>query len=260
MSILKYFGSVSPVPGRSSVRPAKPDMKRGFILALAIFAAVSPAWGQSSQSGNDDERSVEESYLQDSVAIAIIREQSRSDNWEGQMLALEYISEAIDSGNTNDEIRGALEYIGLEGVGNVIRENGRIINNFPDIRARAAGFLGNMGTPEAKNSLIKMLLSDNEPWVLSETIKSLAKIGINDDEETVRTIAWIVRRYDTIAPNDVLAKSALDAFDSFAQSNDGIKDPSAIDAIMRIQNGRYIRQVQTRAKDVLANIRKHSQR
>ncbi|MDR1411857.1 MAG: HEAT repeat domain-containing protein [Spirochaetaceae bacterium] len=232
-------------------------MKRVFILALGILAAVSPAWSQSSQSGNNDgEKSVEESYLQDSVEIAIIREQSRSDNWDGQMLALEYISESIENGNTNDEIRGALEYIGLEGVGNVIRENGRIINNFPDIRARAAGFLGEMGTPEAKTSLVKMLLSDNEPWVLSEAIKSLAKIGLNDDEETVRSIAWIVRRYDTIAPNDVLAKSALDAFDSFSQNNNGIKDPSAIDAIMRIQNGRYIKPVQTRAKEVLANIRK----
>jgi hypothetical protein len=235
-------------------------MKRGFMLALGMFAAVSMVWGQSSQpAASGEEKSVEESYLQDSIELAIIREQSRSDSWDGQMVALEYISEAIEGGNTSDDIRAALEYLGLEGIANVMRENGRIVNNFPDVRARAAGYLGELGTVEAKNALIKMLLADNEPWVLSETVKSLAKIGINDDEETVRTIAWIIRRYDTIGPNDILAKAALEAFDTFARNNNGIKDYSTVQAIMRIRDGRYIRPVKDRAKEVLANIRKYSQ-
>jgi hypothetical protein len=235
-------------------------MKRNFMLVLGMFAAVSLVWGQSSQpAGSGEEKSVEESYLQDSIEIAIIREQSRSESWDGQMVALEYISEAIEGGNTSDEIRAALEYMGLEGITNITRENGRVVNNFPDVRARAAGYLGELGTTEAKDALIKILLADNEPWVLSETIKSLAKIGINDDEETVRTIAWIIRRYDTIGPNDILAKSALEAFDTFAQNNNGIKDYSTIQAIMRIRDGRYIRPVKERAKEVLANIRKYSQ-
>jgi hypothetical protein len=225
-----------------------------------MFAAVSLVWGQSPQSANSgEEKSVEESYLQDSIELAIIHEQSRSENWDGQMVALEYIAEAINKGNTGDEIRVALEYMGLEGIANIMRENGRIVNNFPDIRARAAGYLGELGTTEAKDALIKMLLADNEPWVLSEAVKSLAKIGINDDEETVRTIAWIIRRYDTIGPNDILAKSALEAFDTFAQNNNGIKDYSTVQAIMRIRDGRYIRPVKEKAKQVLANIRKYSQ-
>jgi hypothetical protein len=175
------------------------------------------------------------------------------------MVALEYISEAINNGNTSDEIRVALEYIGLEGIANIMRENGRIVNNFPDVRARAAGYLGELGTAEAKDALIKMLLADNEPWVLSETVKSLARIGINNDEETVKTIAWTVRRYDAIGPNDILAKSALDAFDAFARNNNGIKDYNTIEAIMLIRDGRYIRPVKEKAKEVLSNIRKYSQ-
>jgi hypothetical protein len=230
--------------------------KRLVLLALGMFAAVSLVMAQASNS--DGEKSVEESYLQESVEIAIIREQSRADNWDGQMVALEYISEAIDNGNKSDEIRVALEHMGLEGVANIMRENGRIVNNYPDVRARSASFLGELGTKEAKDALIKMLLADNEPWVLSETVKSLGKIGINDDEETVRTIAWIVRRYDAIGPNDTLAKAALDTFDSFARSNKGIKDFSAVQSIMLIRDGRYIRPVQERAREVLTNIRKYS--
>jgi hypothetical protein len=266
MSIFKRFvfaDSVSErLPDCVSKLTMKPRFmgKLGFILALGMFAAVSMVWGQSSQpAASDREKSVEESYLQDSVEIAIIREQSRSDSWDGQMVALEYISEAIEGGNASDEIRAALEYIGLEGITNIMRENGRIVNNFPDVRAKAASYLGELGTAEAKNALIKMLLADNEPWVLSEAVKSLGKIGIDDDEETIRTIAWIIRRYDTIGPNDILAKSALDAFDTFAQNNNGIKDYSTVQAIMRIRDGRYIRPVKERAKEVLSNIRKYSQ-
>jgi hypothetical protein len=260
MSIFQWLVFTDSVSGRSAGRESKLSIKRSFMLALGILMAVLPAWGQSPQSVNSgEEKSVEESYLQDSVELAIIREQIRSESWDGQMVALEYISEAIDNGNTNDEIRAALEYIGLEGIANIMRENGRVVNNFPDVRARAAGYLGELGTTEAKDSLIKILLADNEPWVLSETVKSLAKIGINDDEETVRTIAWIIRRYDTIGPNDILAKSALEAFDTFARNNNGIKDYSTVQAIMRIRDGRYIRPVKEKAREVLTNIRKYSQ-
>jgi plasmid stability protein len=265
MSIFKRFLFDDSVSGCLPDRVSKLTMKqflikRGFMLALGMFAAVSMVWGQSSQpAASGEEKSVEDSYLQDSIEIAIIREQSRSESWDGQMVALEYISEAIEGGNTSDEIRAALEYMGLEGIANITRENGRVVNNFPDVRVRAAGYLGELGTAEAKDTLMKMLLADNEPWVLSETIKSLAKIGINDDEETVRTIAWIIRRYDTIGPNDILAKSALEAFDTFARNNNGIKDYSTVQAIMRIRDGRYIRPVKEKAKEVLANIRKYSQ-
>jgi HEAT repeat protein len=234
----------------------KSSMKRGFMLVLGIFAAVLLVPAQSPNS--DRERTIEEAYLQESIEIAIIREQSQSDNWDGQRVALEYISEAIENGNTSDDLRAALEHMGLEGVANIMRENGRIVNNFPDVRARSASFLGELGTTEAKNALIKMLLADNEPWVLSETVKSLAKIGINDDEETVRTIAWIIRRYDAIGPNDSLAKAALDAFDSFAKNNNGLRDFSAVQSIMLIRDGHYIKPVQERAKEVLTNIRKYA--
>jgi hypothetical protein len=220
-----------------------------------MFAAVSLVQAQSSGSS---EKSIEDSYLQESAEIAIIREQSRSPSRDSQMVALEYISDAIEKGNASDDIRIALEYMGLEGIGHITRENGRIINNFPDVRVRVAGYLGSVGTPEAKTSLMKMLLSENEPWVLSETVKSLAKIGINDDEETVRSIAWIIRRYDAIGPNDTLAISALDAFDSFAKGNNGIKDFSAVQSIMLIRDGRYIKPVQDRAKTLLSNLRKYS--
>ncbi|MDR1908644.1 MAG: HEAT repeat domain-containing protein, partial [Spirochaetaceae bacterium] len=206
---------------------------------------------------------VEESYLQESVEMMIIREQSRSDDRDGKLVALEYIREAIEAGNTGDEIRGALEYMGLEGILNQTRENGRLMNNFPDVRARAAEYLGNLGTPEARDALVKMLLIDNEPMVLTQVVSSLRKVfnaGVTENsEESAAAVAWILRRYDNIHPDNLLALSALDYFDLCGRSAGGIKDPAVIEVIRRVAVGRYIRPVQDRAKTLLSNLIKYSQ-
>jgi hypothetical protein len=164
---------------------------------------------------------VEECYLQEFPESSIIREQSRSNSRDDQLTALEYIGDAIKKGNTGDEILGALESMGIKGPNNVIRENGRVVNNFPDVRAKTAIYLGEIGTAGARESLIKMLMTDNETMVLIEVIKSLAKIGIDKNDEIAVALAWIIERDDRVNPDNSLT---LEALDSFAQRNKGIRD------------------------------------
>ena len=233
-------------------------LKRLLLLTAVFFAASAMVMGQSrSSASNRTEMSVEQSYLQESVELMIIREQTRAETREMKMVALEYIGDAIRRGNKSDEIRVSLEYLGLEGILNKTRENGRLVNNFPDVRMRAATHLGDLGTSEAKDSLIKMILAENEPMVTTEAIKSLAKIGINDNEETVNAISWIVTRFDVLNPDNLLALSAVEAYEKLAEANDGIKDPSAVRALIRIAEGNYIRPVQDRAKEALMGLRKY---
>ena len=228
--------------------------KRGFIFTLVLVCMTTLL---SAQTGQQRELTVEESYLEQSIEMMIIREQSRADSREMKLVALEYIEDAISRGNTSDEIRQALEYLGIEGTINQVRESGRLLNNHPDIRMRAATHLGNLGTPEAQGSLIKMLLADDEPMVLQEVVRSLGRIGLNDNNETVNAIAWIVARYDVLNPDNLLALSALDAFERIAQANGSI-DYTAIRTIMRIAEGRYIRPVQERARQTLLVLRQYT--
>ncbi|MDR1901391.1 MAG: HEAT repeat domain-containing protein [Treponema sp.] len=230
------------------------DLKRGIGTLAVFFAAAALVMGQN----DNREMSVEESYLQESVEMMIIREQSREASRDQKMIALEYIGDAINRGNKSEDVRSALEFLAMEGVTSKARENGRLVNNYPDVRTRAATYLGDLGTPEAKNTLIKMVLADTEPMVITEAVKSLAKIGTNDNEETVSAIAWVVTRFDVLNPDNLLALSALDAYDKIAQKNGGIKDPSAIRTIIRIADGPYIRPVQERARQVLADLRRYS--
>ncbi|MDR2072852.1 MAG: HEAT repeat domain-containing protein [Spirochaetaceae bacterium] len=226
-------------------------MKRSvlFLSALCI-----PAFFISGQESG--EISVEESYLQESVENMIIREQSRAESREMKMIALEYIGDAISRGNTGEEVRQALEYMGLEGTLNRGRENGRLINNYPDVRRETVKYLGQMGTVEAKDTLLKIIYYDNEPMVLQEAVKSLADIGNDDNGRTISTIAWILQKFDNTNPDNLLALSAIEAFEKLGEKTGGLKDPNAIQMLIRIADGPYIRPVQDRAKQALVNIRR----
>ncbi|GHV04815.1 hypothetical protein FACS189485_10880 [Spirochaetia bacterium] len=233
------------------------SLKRLSALCVVSLIAVSMVMGQT---GSRQAISVEESYLQESVEMLIIREHSRSDSRDQKMVALEYIGDVMNRGSKGEEIHSALEYLALEGIVNQIRENGRLMNNYPDVRTRAVTYLGDLGTAEAKNTLIKVILADPEPMVLTEAVKSLTKIGINDNGETVNAIAWIVRRHDVLNPDNLLALSAVDAFSKFAAADNGIKDPEVIRVLLRISEGFYIKPVQERAKQVMTDLRKYSGR
>jgi HEAT repeat protein len=233
------------------------SLKRLAALALAFVAAASLVMAQSS-GNNSQEMTVEESYLQESVEMMVIREQSRGESRENKLIALEYIGDALSRGNTGEDVRAALEYIALEGLLNRTYENGRLVNNYPDVRTKAMTYLGELGTAEAKDTLLKVMLAENEPMVLTEAVKSLGKFGLNENDEAASTSAWIVTRFDVLNPDNLLALAALDAYESLAAKNGGIKDPSAIRTIMRISEGRYIKPVQERAKQVLKNISKYA--
>jgi hypothetical protein len=224
-------------------------MKRIF-ASIVVCLVVVPAM-------TAQEISVEESYLQESIENMIIREQSVAAGRDMKMVALQYIGEAIERGNTSSDVQNALEYLALEGLTNQTRENGRMINNFPDVRARAVIYLGEIGTPEAKNALLKVMLADPEPMVLTEAVKALAKIGLNENEETANTISWVVTRFDVLNPDNLLALSALEAFETLAKKNGGLKDPSVLRTIMRIADGRYITPVKDRARQLIFDLRQY---
>jgi HEAT repeat protein len=231
-------------------------VKRFVAVGIILTITASAVIGQNSTR----EISVEESYLQDAVELMIIREQSRAESRDMKLIALEYIRDAIERGNKGEEIRTALEYLAFEGVVNKARENGRLLNNYPDVRTKAAAYLGELGTPEAKSTLVKIIGADPEPMVLTEAVKSLVKINSEDNiEEITNVISRVLSKFDTLNPDNLLALSALDAYDKLAQSNGGKVDAAAVQLIIHISEGIYAKPVQAKAKMVLSNIRKYAQ-
>jgi hypothetical protein len=227
-------------------------VNKNFAMVFVLMGAlVIAAPAQSS----DGEMSVEESYLQQSIENMIIRDQSRTAGRDEKMIALDYIEDAINRGNTGEEVRSALEYISMEGLINQTRENGRLVNNFPDVRKRAVTNLGALGTPEAKNIIIRLVITESEPMVITEAFKALTKIGINENDETVNAIAWVVNRFESGIGDEQMAISALEAFEVLAEKNNSINS-TAITTINRIAtSNHYSRLIREQARMVLDKLR-----
>ncbi|MDR2595988.1 MAG: HEAT repeat domain-containing protein [Treponema sp.] len=227
-------------------------IKRLFILITASVMAVT---GIAAQSNPGSDLSVEESYLKESIELMIIRETARASTREQKFVALEYINDAINRGSKNDDIRQTLDFLSREGRRSIAMENGRVVNNFPDVRRLSAKYLGQMGTEEAKKSLLDICQFENEPMVLQEVIKSLGDIGVNDNNETVVIISWAFSRFDNLNPDNLMAIATIDAFENIARQNNGISHPEAIRTITRIAEGQYITPVKERARQLLSDLR-----
>ena len=227
------------------------SFKRFSILLVTAVIVISTVAAQSQRK----ELTPEESYLQASIEMMIIRETARSYTREQKFIALEYIGEALNKGNTNDEIRQTLEYLSREGRASTARENGRIVNNFPDVRRQSAKYLGQIGTEEARKNLIDIVQFENEETVLQEAIKSLGDIGANPNNETVVVISWVMNRYNTLKPDNLMALSTIDAFEKIARKNNGITSPEAIRTLILISEGLYVTPVRERARQLLAELR-----
>jgi HEAT repeat protein len=226
------------------------SIKRFSVLILTAVLAV-PVFAQV----NNSDMTVEQSYLQESIELMIIRETARAETREQKLIALDYISDALERGSTSDDIRQTLDFLSREGRRTVARENGRVTNNFPDVRRQSARLLGQMGTAEAQRSLLEITQFENEPMVLQEAIKSLGDIGINDNNETVAHIAWVMRRFDNLNPDNLMAIATIDAFEKIARANNGLNSPEAIQLLARIADGHYVTPVRERARQLLAELR-----
>ena len=91
--------------------------------------------------------------------------------------------------------------------------------------------------------------------VLQEAVKSLGDIGKNDNDDALRMITWVVSSFDTLNPDNILAIATIDAFEKLAKTRDGGLPSDAIRLLMRFSEGAYIRPVQERARQLLADLR-----
>jgi hypothetical protein len=203
------------------------------------------------------EMSVEESYLQETVATTIIREYARSDDREGKLMALEYLREMIDNGESPKEVQALLAYMALEGILNKTRAEGRTVNNFPDIRLKAVEYLGDLGLKEASDTLLRVIQAESEPTIVSTAVRSLSKLGYNDNNYTLNLILNVFNRYDTWKPNNVLAVSVIDSCNTFIQSGDK-KNPWIYATLMHISNNpSYVKPVRNYANKTLSQLYKN---
>lgn len=198
------------------------------------------------------ETTVEDEYLS-SVEGVIIRELSQADDRDNKFVSLQYIEDALNAGRTSPDIQAALDSLAGEGITTQSRTNGRLVNNYPDVRRKACELLGKVPTEESKNTLVQVTLADNEPVVVAAAVRSLGEIGINDNNEVVEAIIWAQKKYATLNPTSSLAFEILNAYESLA---DTVQDKGPmIQSISAIaSNYTYATPVRTKAYDLLKTL------
>ena len=222
-------------------------MKSTKMFALLCMGLLFTSFAFSQQT--EGETTVEQEYLS-SVEDVIIRELADTDDRDNKLVSLQYIEAAVSGGRTSPDIVYSLESLAGEGISSQARTNGRLMNNYPDVRAKACELLGEIKTEESKTILVKTALADNEPMVVTAAIRSLGNIGINTDDEVVSTIIWVQKKYATLNPTSSLAMEILLAYEKLA---DTVEDTSPmIQSISAIaSNYTFVPPVRQKAYDLL---------
>ncbi len=221
-----------------------------FKTAAVCFVLLLLAANISAQR---TEVTVEQEYLS-TVEDVIIKELAVAEDRDSKLVSLQYLETALDSGRTSPDMHEALDLLAGEGVFSQARTNGRLANNYPDIRAKACDLLGKLKTEEAKDTLLKVTLADNEPMVATSAIRALGDIGMNNDSnEVVEAIAWAQKKYAVLNPTSSMALEILVAYEKLAPS---VKDTSSmIQSISAIAtNYNYVTPVRTKALDLLKKL------
>jgi hypothetical protein len=246
--------------GAAPRRPASRLACRPWVWTFAALLLAGPVLSLCAQDAKagSKEITIEQLFLQ-SVEFQILREKAFSDDYEIKMSALDDLEKKIDGGvasGSEAQIEFVLEYLALEGSGHIVREMGRQVNNFPEVRRRAAGLLGRLGGDAAREALVRVLIIDDEPMVQAEAAYALGVIGQNPNNEVVQAIAFVFDREDPAKPDNNLGYALVLAIEKLAQKvPGGLKDPAGYRTLVRISQGNYLRTVRTKALAVLDELK-----
>lgn len=220
-------------------------------LVPAVFAQTQTV--QKKQPASEKaESSVEDEYLSDVDGIVILG-LAASDEYENKLYAMQMLEAAVDGGNTTPDIMKALNQLAGEGINNQSRINGRLMNNFPDIRRRACLALGKVKTEESKNYLMQVTLAENEPMVIAAAVNSLGEIGINNDDEVINAVAFANRRNQILNPTSSLAAEVIGCYSKLSESTENKKP--LIDSLTQIASDyHYNKTVRNNALKLLKTI------
>ena len=223
-------------------------MKKILLVLLAVAVLVSGTFAQEVET-----ITVEEAYL-NAVEGVVIKEMLNTEGRDSKFVALQYIENALENGRDSADIQQALYSLATIGLSKTVREDGRLINNYPDVRMKACELLGKSKNPEAKSGLKQVMYMDNEPAVITAAVRALSEIGYaEDDRDSLEMINWINKKFDTVNPTSWLALEILNAYEKVASI---VKDKTGlVEGVMRIaSNYSYVTPVRNRAQEVLKAI------
>ncbi|MBR6062075.1 MAG: HEAT repeat domain-containing protein [Spirochaetales bacterium] len=123
-------------------------------------------------------------------------------------------------------------------------ENGRLVNNFPDVRRKAVKVLAKLGGDQSRDALVSVLLNDEDTVVKAEACLALSEVGDSQTGEALRALVYVYRKSYNPDPNFV--KAVIQSIKAIAKSNSSAYS-DAIFILSEIQLGNYNREIREAA-------------
>jgi hypothetical protein len=148
-----------------------------------------------------------------------------------------------------------LQYLAEEGI--LTPPGGRRIasRNFPEARRASCEVLGYIGGKEAKDILISVLKTDNEPMVLSEAVFALGKIETAPDKELVDILASLIEKKILISWDNNFAYALLAAVEKLTDTPAGIHDETLFRGLIRMLDAPLAPQVKIKTRRLIEKMK-----
>lgn len=227
-------------------------MVKKICLLLAAFVISFSIAAQT----DDSDITIEEAYLDQAIQIQILQAQAYSPERDQKEIALQDIATMLEMGKLdagNSELIEIVEDLASEGTSRQTYESGRLVNDFPIVRAKACAILGQIGGIEAQRSLISILRAETEPTVMTEAVIALSKIPPDPSGSTLAVIADVMRTQTVLTRDNTFANAYLTCIEAMYIAGYEITDPTVFEEITKIYDQRsgYATNVRNKAMYLL---------
>ncbi len=130
-------------------------------------------------------------------------------------------------------------------------ENNRLVNDYPDVRRKSVQVLAKIGGDTARDTLINILHTDQNPAVKAEACNALAKVKDNKDGKALGALVYVYR--STYRPDPSLIQAIITAVKQIA-SADASAYADAIYVLSEIQMGSHQRKIREEAYNAIQEL------
>lgn len=196
----------------------------------------------------------------DPTTATVIAAYARSFEFDAKRSAIRMISERYSAGTLGaEDVRATeiLSFLALERYEREIRREGRLINDFPMVRAEALQLLGAMGGTQAGVTIQRALVVERDPYVLSVAVRAAAHTTPDSAGELLGRLTVLVERMNAQSrPDNNLAQAVVQAVVEIHNRIGRIDSPELFRALISIAQGSYGYSVRQEALSVVDLLRR----
>ena len=192
-------------------------------------------------------------------AIVALRAEAFAVDLDAKARVLATLGQMHEEGRLSPDDGQALDliaFLATESYDFQIRRDGRVVNDFPMVRAEAVRLLGAVGGPAATITLQRVLNHEDDAFVLSQSVTAVAQAAREATPELLTTLTTLVTRMNALRrPDNALALAVVNAVNDLHERSGGIDDPDLFRALILIAQGGYSTTVRRAAARVIDALR-----